>query len=142
MTLYSSIRSYSPPEPVVNEPQEEITGELLSLSGDTQYFTPMTDNYILAVAYSTVENYDDYESGGAKEDITEQLAFLYSFDESDNFIQGVTRDFNVRYLTEPDYVAMVMDNEYYESMNYDKEVGAIYMMEYTDSDNAGWNVIC
>lgn len=128
MQLFSSKRSYTPPEPISSESNESVLKEIISLPKDLQHFTPLTEDYLIVV-YSNNETYD-FKTGDPQESINQQIATLFSFDDNGNLVQECARSYNKSYITDNTFFATSLqiekENTYYSSVIDDRENGVIY----------------
>ena len=86
------------------------------LHGDSQYFTPITDDY----AYVLTSNYPDQGDGYFNQEV-----YLYSFDSNGNIIQYVYRRQYSEYLSNTFEGEEFAEN--FKSWTFDKESDAYYI---------------
>ena len=116
-TTYSSKRTHEAGS------DEMVLEMVLKLPGDTENFTPTTDDY----AYVIEEDIrgEKASQNYGFEGVYEQFVYLYSFDESGKIVQCIYRKYHSVFLednSETDGFA-----ESFKSWNFDKASGAYYI---------------
>lgn len=121
-TIYSSKRTYEAGS------NDEVLEVINKLPGDSQSFTPVTEDY----AYVLISNCPDQGDGYFNQEV-----YLYSFDIHGKIIQAIWRYQHSDYLTED-----FEKDEFRESFNswiLDRESGAYYIDYLAEYEGGGLN---
>lgn len=105
-----------------------VLDALYKLSGDGDYFSPLTDDYVYVIKVDSV-----YDYGNGIKDYMQE-AYLYSYDGNGNIVQCIKRMYNSYFLQEGfDYKSYFPDytEEDWNRVVYDEAEKVFYIDDFT-----------